>query len=132
MTDAELLAHIRRLARDFPFPDSRWHAYVSLIQDVVDDLNAASDAIGASPRAATELARLIEQERFPAVEPPGPALAAAGSRLRELPVPDGEHPYVDEIRLALEAAAAAIAALSSVPGGEQAFEAARRSLRPRG
>ena len=131
MTDADLLAQIRKLARDFPFPDARWHAYVSLIQDVVDDLNAACDAIGASPRAATELARLIEQERFPAPAPPGPALAAARCRLRELPVPDGEHPYVDEIRLALEAAAAAIAALSSAPDGEQLFEAARRTLHPR-
>lgn len=95
---------------------------------VVDDLTAAITAIGTSPNALAAFAEQVN-EASPPPAPSGPALSAASARLRrELPVPAGEHPYLDEIRLALQAAAAAMAALASTSDGEQTFTTARSRL----
>ena len=124
----ELVAQVRQIARDFPLPHPRWHRFVPLMHEVVDDLVAALDAIAASPAAQAAFLTRIEAEAVNGVDAPGPALAAAQARLRALPVPDGEHPYLDEIVVALEAAHAALAALASSADGETAFAAARRQI----
>ena len=49
----------------------------------------------------------------------------AQRRLQELPLPAGEHPFLDEIVVTAEATARALAALAAVPGGDDAYAAAR-------
>jgi hypothetical protein len=117
----ELLPELRLLAKAFPLPHPVWHPYTSEMQTVVRDLFAALHAIALVPTAGAELLRQIDGEvGVPPPDAGGPAVAAARKRLRELPIPQGEHPYLDEIRPTLEAATAALAALT-VPDGEQAF-----------
>jgi hypothetical protein len=117
----ELLAELRRLAERLPLPHPYWHPYTGEMHVVVRDLFAALDAIALVPPAQVELLRHVEGEaELPPPDAGGPNVAAARRRLRDLPVPQGEHPYLAEIVPTLEAAAAALAALT-VPGGEQAF-----------
>jgi len=117
----ELLAELRLLAERLPLPHPYWHPYTDEMHVVMRDLFAALDAIALLPPARVELERHVEGEvEFPPPDAGGLALAAARRRLRDLPVPQGEHPYLAEIVPTLEAAAAALAALT-VPGGEQAF-----------
>jgi hypothetical protein len=124
----QLLEQIRRLARDFPLPHPRWHRFVPLMHDVVDDLTAAVDAVATSPAAVRALAEAVEGTKREPLDAPGPSLAAARARLRELPLPAGEHPYLDEIVLALDGAAAVFVALASIPDGEERFAEARLRL----
>lgn len=120
----ELLAELRRLAERFPIPDSSWHAYVSELRQVAADLAAAVTALERLPDAAKELRRRIEGDERP-VAPGGPELASAAVRLQALPLPAGEHPFLDEIAVTVEASRRMIAALASAEGGEDAFAAAR-------
>lgn len=118
----ELLAELRRLAERFPLPQPSWHRYVPEMHAVVRDLFAAIDAVAALPAAQAELARLVEGESGSTdARAGGPQLAAARERLRGLPVPQGEHPYLDEIVVTLEAAEAVLGALGAAVGGEAAF-----------
>ena len=122
----ELLAEMRRLAERFPLPHPLWHRYVPQMHEVVHDLFTALDALALLPDAQVELMRQVEGgAEYPADDSGGPAVAAARARLRGLPIPQGEHPYVDEILVTLEAAEAALAALA-VAGGEAAFAARRQ------
>jgi hypothetical protein len=117
----DLLVELRRLAERFPLPHPLWHRYVPEMLVVVRDLFFALDAIATCPPAQRELLLHVEGE---AASPPedagGPAIAAVRARLRDLPIPSGEHPYLDEIVVTLEAANAAFAALT-VAGGDEAF-----------
>ncbi|HWJ45266.1 MAG TPA: hypothetical protein VNR63_07745 [Gaiellaceae bacterium] len=126
MTTDDLLLELRRLAERFPLPHPRWHRYVPQMHAVIDDFGDALAAIAGIPEARQELLRLVESD---ADSPPagagGARVAAARERLRQLPLPEGEHPYVDEIRLTLEAAEAALAALAAVAGGDAALAAER-------
>ena len=124
----ELLAEVRRLAERFPLPHPIWHRFVPEMHEVIRDLFLALDAIAVLPRAQTELVRQIQHEADRLLDSAGgPAVAAARARLRDLPTPQGEHPYLDEILVTLEAAEAVLAALT-VPGGEETF--ARRVPKP--
>jgi hypothetical protein len=117
----ELLSELRRLAERMPLPHPFWHPYTGQMHVVVRDLFAAIDAIALLPHAQVELLSHVEgRAEAPPPDAGGPTVAAARKRLRDLPLPDGQHPYLFEIVPTLEAAAAALAALT-VPGGEQAF-----------
>lgn len=92
---------------------------------VIADFSAAVEAIEQLPSARAELARRIDTDETSApAEAGGPQLAAARARLRELPVPQGEHPYLDEILVTLEAADAVLTSLASVSDGDAAFSRA--------
>jgi hypothetical protein len=125
----ELLAELRRLAQRFPLPHPIWHRYVPEMHAVIRDLFVALEAVEDEPRVQAELRRRVDED---AADPPenagGPTLAAARARLRNLPVPEGEHPYRDEIAVTLAAARALLGALA-VAGGEAAFarQVGRRS-----
>lgn len=122
---AELLEELRRLVARFPIPHPSWHGYVPEMRTVVRDLAAAIDALQSLPRAQAELLRRVEGRPEPQPEQPaGVALADAQERLRALPVPAGEHPFLDEIAVTIEAAEAALTALAASPDGERAFAAA--------
>lgn len=124
-----VVAEMRSLVQRFPLPHPAWHRYVPEMHAVVIDAIAALDALAAASGAHEELHRQVGGEAAsPAEDAGGPTIAAARRRLRELPIPSGEHPYLDEILLMLEAAEAALAALA-VSGGESAFATALRSLR---
>ena len=113
----ELLAEIRRLGERFPLPHPIWHRFVPEMHAVVRDLFVALDAIAALPQAQAELVRRVDDgSSRPVEDTAGPALAAARRRLRDLAVPEGEHPYLDEIRLTLEAACAVLSALAGAMG----------------
>jgi hypothetical protein len=117
----ELLDELRRLAKRFPLPHPIWHRFVPEMHEVVRDLFTALDAIATLPRAQLELVLQVEANAEHANENAGgPALAAAQARLRDLPIPQGEHPYLDEILITLQAAKAALAALAAADG-EAAF-----------
>ncbi|MGH2933691.1 MAG: hypothetical protein ACRDL2_04145 [Gaiellaceae bacterium] len=122
----ELLEEIARLRERLPIPHPSWHGYVAEMRQMTADLQAAVEAIRELPAAQAELVRRLEGDaEYPDEDAGGPALAAARERLREIPVPAGEHPFLDEISPTLEAAEAVLAALSSVAGGDAAFAAAR-------
>ncbi|HEY3541997.1 MAG TPA: hypothetical protein VGK79_05600 [Gaiellaceae bacterium] len=110
---------MHRLAERFPVPHPFWHRYVPLMRDVLADFRAAVAALEALPDAQHELVRQVDGTRDGvAADAGGPALAAARERLRSLPVPEGEHPYIDEILVGLEAASAALAALAATGRGD--------------
>jgi hypothetical protein len=120
-----VLEEMRVLVERLPLPHPFWHQFVPEMDVVVIDARAAIDALASLPQAATQLLRQIEEHAdHPDDQAAGPTIAAARARLRALPVPQGEHPYLDEILLALEAAQAALGALAAT-GAEDAF---RKSL----
>jgi len=115
------LTEVRRLAERFPLPHPRWHGFVPEMHEVVRDLFVGLDAIATLPRLRAQLLRFVEDEApAPAPDAGRPALAAARARLRDLPVPQGEHPYLDEIVVTLEAAELVLGALAAADG-EAAF-----------
>jgi hypothetical protein len=119
---SELVDEIRRLAERFPLPHPIWHRFVPEMHDVVRDLFVALDAIAELPDVQAELARRVADESDrPPDDAGGPALRAARARLRDLPVPQGEHPYLDEICVTLDAADTLLSALA-VADGEAEFE----------
>lgn len=118
---SELVDEIRRLAERFPLPHPIWHRFVPEMHDVVRDLFVALDAIAELPDVQAELARRVDDESDrPPDDAGGPAVRAARERLRDLPVPQGEHPYLDEIRVTLDAADTVLSALA-VADGEAEF-----------
>jgi hypothetical protein len=125
----ELLDELRRIADRFPLPHPFWHRYVPQMREVVADFHAAVAAIESLPEAQHELSRRVEGVgEDVAPDAGGPELAAARQRLRSLPVPEGEHPYIDEILVGLEGADAALAALAVTNGGDAfTVERARRA-----
>ena len=113
----ELLAEIRQFAERFPLPHPIWHRFVPEMHDAIRDLFVALDAIAALPLAQAELVRRVENDSDrPSDDAGGPAVRDARERLRNLAVPQGEHPYLDEIRVTLEAADALLSALALADG----------------
>jgi hypothetical protein len=93
-------AELRELALRLPIPVESWHPYVRLIAAVRDEL--------------LEELEQVDDDRLAAVlEGPVPP-ATPGSALAALPVPEGQHPFLDEILPVLEAAAYVQAAGSLV------------------
>jgi hypothetical protein len=126
-SDDDLLDELRALVERFPLPHPLWHRYVGEMHEMIVDLTAALDALATLSRARDELRRHVDGDADPPPEHAGgPTVAAARARLRALPVPQGEHPYLDEILLTLEAAEAALAALASSDGDRALAEAIRR------
>jgi hypothetical protein len=80
---------------------------------VAADLAAAVAALERLPAAANEVVRRIDADEEAPADAGDGDLAAATPRLRVLPLPAGEHPFLDEITATVEAAGQALAALVS-------------------
>lgn len=118
----ELVAELESLARELPVPHPSWHGFVPEMREMTASLLVATAAIRTLPEALEELARQVEgSAEYPPDDAGGAALAEARRQLRRLPLPAGQHPFLDEIVPTYEAAEAALAALAAVPGGEEAF-----------
>lgn len=121
----ELLDEIRGLAAAFPVPQPSWHGYVAEMRTCVRDLARVLEVAAAVPEVLDLVGRALDgelEEAFDAGVAP-PALAAAYRRLGRLPIPAGEHPYLDEIVPTLEALEALLVAVSLVPWAADAFRA---------
>ncbi|HET8528389.1 MAG TPA: hypothetical protein VFL60_05725 [Gaiellaceae bacterium] len=88
-----MLAELRELAEAMPVPQPAWHPHVRLIVRVRDELLAGIDRLEALPDGEERAERLLGVELEP----------QPGSALAELPVPEGEHPFLGEILAVLEA-----------------------------
>lgn len=109
----ELLAELRRLCARLPIPQPGWHPYVSHIVACRDDFERALVLAADSPHALELVSTLVDGASEPGFEPAAsPALTAAWQRLETLPIPDGQHPYLDDILPALEALRLLLVALS--------------------
>lgn len=105
------LDELRRLCGQLPVPDGTWHPGAAAIAAVRRDFEWALDRCARLP-AALALVGDVDIDSSGA----DPELVAAWERLRALPLPEGRHPFLDEIAPALEAATATLAALSRVGG----------------
>jgi hypothetical protein len=127
-TDATAL--LRELARRFPIPEPRWHRHVDAMLACRRDLEQATRAIEADDAAARALDALVEQEALDVRAARPPAVAAALERLDRLPVPEGEHPFLDEIVPTLHAMRAALLAVAASPAATERFAAATAYRQP--
>jgi hypothetical protein len=120
----ELHETISALANAFPLPQPSWHGHVPEMRACLSDLRHALADAAEAPELFELAARSIEGELEHAFDThaAGPRLAAAYRRLSALPVPAGEHPYLDEIVPTLEAMEAMLVAVSLVPAAVAAFE----------
>lgn len=119
----DLREAVTALAATFPVPSPSWHRYVPEMRACLADLRAALAACDGGPEALDLAASAVEgalDSAFDA-EHAGPALRDAYRRLGLLPVPAGEHPYLDEIVPTLEALEALLVAISHVPAARAAF-----------
>jgi hypothetical protein len=111
-----LVEELRAVWAGVPIPTG-WHPGAAAIARLDEDVRAAFAVLAEDAAARAALARILEGEPGRSVEPRG-ALA----RLRELPRPDGKHPYLAEIMPGLEVAEAVLAAVAqrapaSTPAG---------------
>lgn len=119
----QLLEEIRDLAAAFPVPQPSWHGYVAEMRACRADLVRAVEVAGEVPKVLDLVRRALDgelEEVFDA-RAASPALAAAYQRLGRLPIPAGEHPYLDEIVPTLEALEALLVGVSLVPSAADAF-----------
>jgi hypothetical protein len=108
----ELLAELRRLTR-LPVPQPVWYPYVPLIGACRHEFEQALALAAAHPDALDLLAALADGAAQLAFDPDASReLSAAWRRLEALPIPEGQHPYLDDILLALEALRLLLVALS--------------------
>lgn len=120
----DLYEAVTELADAFPVPHPSWHGYVPEMRACVTDLRRALAVSAEAPELLELAARSVDgdlEEGFDA-HAAGPRLAVAYRRLGLLPVPAGEHPYLDEIVPTLEAMEALLVAVSLVPAAAMAFE----------
>ena len=121
----ELLDAIGTSAEAFPVPHPSWHGYVSEMRACLADLRWALAVAEAVPEVLDLVAQAVEgkpEEPFSGGGGAGPALSGAYERLGRLPVPAGEHPYLDEIVHTMEAMEAILLAISLVPAAAHSFE----------
>ena len=112
-TTSELLAELRRLCARLPLPQPSWHPYVAQIAACRDDFEHALTLAADAPQTFDLIAALVDGDVEPAFdEAASPELATAWLRLEALPLPSGQHPYLDEILPALEAHRLLLVALS--------------------
>lgn len=110
---SELLADLRRLCNRLPVPQPDWHPYVAKIAACRDDFEHALALAADAPQTLDLVAALVDGDLQPAFDEVASAeLATAWRRLEALPLPSGQHPYLDEILPALEAHRLLLVALS--------------------
>ena len=109
----ELLADLRCLCGRLPVPQPTWHRYVAQITGCRADFERALDLAAEHPETLGLVATLIDGSAEPSFDPAASAeLTAAWQRLEALPMPSGQHPYLDDILPALEAHGLLLVALS--------------------
>ena len=109
----ELLAELQRLCERLPLPQPGWHPYVDQIAACRADFEHALALAAERPGALAVLERLLDADPRPAFDAEAsPALTTAWRRLEALPLPDGQHPYLDEILSTLDAHRLLLVALS--------------------
>jgi hypothetical protein len=100
----DVLWELRHLCARLPVPQPGWHPYVALIAGCRHDFEHALTLTAEHPAALDLFAALAEGDLDLTFDPAGsPELASAWVRLEELPIPEGQHPYLDDILPALEA-----------------------------
>ena len=110
---SEVEAELRRLCHRLPVPQPSWHPYVAQIADCQDDFEHALAQAADAPQTLELVAALVDGYAEPAFdEAASLELTAAWRRLEALPMPSGQHPYLDEILPALEAHRLLLVALS--------------------
>ena len=113
----ELLEELRNLCERLPVPQPGWHPYVAQIVSCRGDFEKAIALAAEHPPALEQLAALLDEDAEPTFAPDAsPQLTAAWRRLEDLPLPSGQHPYLDEILPALDALRSLLIALSQVVG----------------
>ncbi len=109
----ELLAELHRLCERLPVPQPGWHPYVDQIASCRADFEHALALVAEQTQALERAAALLDGATEPVFDAAAsPDLTAAWRRLEALPLPSGQHPYLDEILPALEAHRLLLAALS--------------------
>ena len=89
-----MIDDLLQLAERLPVPQGMWHPHAASIRAVRDELLADLARLRTCADAEERLTTLLGVHLLPR---PGSALAA-------LPVPEGQHPFLDEIVPVLEAA----------------------------
>lgn len=113
LAHAELLDTLRSLCVRLPVPGARWHPHVASIAAVRNDFEDALAQAAASRDALRLLDLLVAGSAEAGFDRTrSPQLTAAWDRLEALPVPEGRHPYLDEILPALDAHRLLLVALS--------------------
>ena len=105
--DLALVEELRAIWAGVPIPTG-WHPGAAAIARLDEDVRAAFAVLVEDAALRAALARILEGESSARPVEPGGALA----RLRELPRPDGKHPYLAEIMPGLEVAEAVLAAVA--------------------
>lgn len=101
---SELLAELHGLCARLPVPQPSWHPYVSQIAACRSDFEQALALAAAQPSALERLAALLDGDAEPHFDADAASgLTADWQRLEALPLPSGQHPYLDDIIPALEA-----------------------------
>lgn len=115
---AAILGELRALLDRLPLPQPSWHPHVPEILACRDDFAASIGAAAERPEALDAFAELLDEESAE-LEPDAPAeLQEAWARLHALPIPEGQHPFLDEILPALEAMRLLLVALSRIHAEE--------------
>lgn len=121
---AALLPELRRLCERLPVPSPTWHPHVAAIAACRADLERAIGLAAARPETLSLLAELLDGDEAPAFDGTrSPWLRAAWERLEALPIPEGQHPYLDDILPALEALRLLLVALGRTTGSGEAAAA---------
>ena len=113
----ELLRELRRLCDQLPVPQPSWHSYVAQIADCRTDFAHSLDLAARHPAVLELVAALIDGSVELGFDVNAPhELTAVWRRLEALPLPSGQHPYLDEILPALEGHRLLLLALSHTVG----------------
>lgn len=107
--EAPPVEELRAIWERVPLPREARHPGAAAIARLDEEVRAAFAVLAVDRGARAALARILAG---------GAPTAAAGAlaRLRELPRPDGKHPYLAEILPGLEAAEAVLAAVAPRAG----------------
>ena len=108
--DLVLVEELRAVWDRVPIPRDEWHPGAAAISRLDADVREAFAVLAEDGDARAELRRVLEEDAVVTAEPGG-ALA----RLRDLPRPDGKHPYLADVLPGLEAAEAVLAAVERAP-----------------
>ena len=110
-----LLRELRGLCDQLPVPQPSWHPYVAQIAACRADFELALALAAAHPEALELVVDLLDGDGDPSFNAgASPKLTAAWQRLEALPLPSGQHPYLDDILPALEAHRLLLVALSRI------------------